>query len=478
MHTGGMTCEHCVDETLDLAVVGGGSAGFAAAIKAAELGARVAIVERGTLGGTCVNVGCVPSKALVRAAETVFRVRHHPFAGVRTHLDGVNLADLVAQKDRLVEALRRAKYEDVLAAYPTIRLLKGRASFRPDGTLAIDGAPLRADKVVLALGARPWVPPIPGLADVPFLTSTEALDLTELPRRLLVVGASAVGLELAQLFARFGTEVTVLEVMARIVPAEDAELAEALAGYLRQEGLAIQPSATIERVGGGPGAYRVDARVDGAARRFEADALLVATGRRPNTHGMGLEQAGIALGPKGEILVDEHLETRRPGVYAAGDAIGDPMFVYVAAHAGALAAENALRGNTRRYDLSVVPRVTFSDPALAAVGLTETEARARGLDVAVARLPLAHVPRALVAHDTRGLIKLVAEKATGRLLGAHVLAPEAGEMIQEAALAMAFGIPVAALGAMLHPYLTYAEAIKLAAQAFTKDVAKLSCCAA
>ncbi len=478
VHTEPMACEQCVDESFDLAVIGGGSAGVAAAIRAADLGARTAIVEAGTLGGTCVNVGCVPSKTLIRAAETAFRARRHPFAGVETHVDRVCLADLVAQKSRLVQQLRRAKYEDVLTAYPTVRLLQGRASFQPDGTLAIGGAPVRAGKVVLALGARPWAPPIPGLADVPFLTSTEALDLADLPRRLLVVGASAVGLELAQLFARLGSEVIVLEMMPRVMPAEDAELAEALAGYLREEGVGIHPSATIRRVEGGPGGYRVEATVDGAARRFEAEALLLATGRRPNTRGMGLEQVGIALGSKGEILVDAHLETRRPGVYAAGDAIGDPMFVYVAAYAGALAAENALAGNRRTYDVSVVPRVTFTDPALAAVGLTEAEARARGLRVAVARLPLAHVPRAAVAHETRGLVKLVAEAATGRLLGAHVLAPEAGEMIQEAALAIVAGIPVATLGAMLHPYLTYAEGLKLAAQAFAKDVTRLSCCAA
>ncbi len=473
-----MSCEHCVDETADLAVVGGGSAGFAAAIKAAELGARVILVEGGTIGGTCVNVGCVPSKTLLRAAETAFRAQHHPFAGVTTRLEAVSLAAAVAQKDRLVETLRRTKYRDVIAAYPSIRWLQGTARFQADGTLTADGTALRAGKVVLALGARPWAPPIPGLADVPFVTSTEALALSELPRRLIVIGASAVGLELAQLFARLGSQVTVLEVMPHIMPAEDPELADALAGYLQDEGLAIHPSTVVERVAGGPGAYRLEAAVGGVRATFEGDALLVATGRRPNTGGMGLEEAGIALGRKGEILVDEHLETRRPGVYAAGDAIGDPMFVYVAAYAGALAAENALGGNRRSCDLRAVPRVTFTDPALAAVGLTEAEARARGLDVTVARLPLAQVPRAQAAHDTRGLVKLVADRATGRLVGAHVLAPEAGEMIQEAAMAIAFEIPVDAIAAMLHPYLTYAEALKLAAQAFTKDVTKLSCCAA
>ena len=233
----------------------------------------------------------------------------------------------------------------------------------------------------------------------------------------------------------------------------------------------------MRRVSGKPGEYRVELD-DHGARRTEAEQLLVATGRRANTKGLGLEEAGIRLGKKGEVVVDEHLETTRKGVYAAGDVTGEPMFVYVAAYAGNLAAENALQGNVRKYDLSVVPRVTFTDPAVASVGLTAPQARERGVAAIESKLPLSYVPRALVARDTRGFIKLVADEKTNLLVGAHILAPEAGEIIQEAAMAIRFGIRVDEIAAMLHPYLTHAEGLKLAAQTFKKDVARLSCCAA
>jgi mercuric reductase len=460
-----------------LAIVGTGSAGVAAAIRAAELGATVAIIERGLLGGTCVNIGCVPSKTLIRAAEVVHRATHHGFVGVRTRVEAIDFGAIVAQKDQLVAELRQAKYADVLAGYPSITLLRGAARFRSDGTLEVDGTPVRAGKYLLATGASPWAPPIPGLSDTRFLTSTEALALQTLPASLVVVGGSAVGLEIAQLYARLGTRVTVLEAQASLVPAEDAEIGGALTGYLRDEGIAIETGAAIQQVAGEPGRYRIQTTLASGPRTFEVEQLLVATGRRPNTRGMGLDEVGIQLGKKGEVVVDEHLETTRPGVYAAGDTIGDPAFVYVAAYAGSLAAENALGTNARRYDLSVVPRVTFTDPAIASVGLTEAQARARGIEVAVSRLPMSYVPRAIAARDTRGMIKLVADRATNLLVGAHILAPEAGDLIQEAVMAIQFGIRVDQITTMLHPYLTNAEAMKLACQTFDKDVAKLSCCA-
>jgi mercuric reductase len=466
------------DGEFDLAVIGGGSAGFAAAIRAADLGARVALVEGGALGGTCVNIGCVPSKTLIRAAEVLHRAGHHGFAGIRANPEIVSYQAVVAQKDELVAELQQAKYTDVLASYPSVTLMRGRARFRPDGSVEVDGQPLRARKVVLTTGARPWAPPIPGLDATPYLTSTEALSMKALPKSMVVVGGSAVGLELAQFFARMGTEITVLEALPRLAPAEDADVGDALAPYLREEGMQIHTGVRVERVSGEPGGYRVEFADARGTHTVQAEQLLVATGRRPNTQGMGLEEAGIRLGKKGEVVVDAHMETTRPGVYAAGDVAGDPMFVYVAAHAGSVAAENALEGNGREVDLRVVPRVTFTDPGVASVGLTEEQARSSGVAAIVSKLPMAHVPRAIAARDTRGFIKLVADAKTNLLVGAHVLAPEAGEMIQAAAMAIRFGIRVDEIAAMLHPYLTNAEGLKLACQTFTKDVAKLSCCAA
>jgi len=465
-------------DSFDLIVVGGGSAGFAAAIAAAGRGARTAIVESGTLGGTCVNVGCVPSKTLIRAAEVRHRRAHHGFAGIATSQEPVEWPAVRGAKDQLVATLRQAKYADVLAAYDGIELVRQRAQLEPGRVRLADGRVLRAGKTIVATGSSPWAPPIPGLDGVPYLDSTSAMALDELPASLAVVGASAVGLELAQTFARLGVAVTVLEAQPNVVPAEDAMVGHALAGYLRDEGLDIETGVRIERVSAAGGRVTIDAAIGTRRRAVTADRLLVSTGRRANTRGLGLEDVGVALGPKGEIVVDHTLRTANPDVYAAGDVIGDPMFVYVAAYGGALAAENALTGAARRYDLMALPRVTFTDPAVASVGLSAAQAAAGGIEALVSTLPMEHVPRALAARDTRGFVTLVADAATRRIVGAQILASEAGEMITEPALAIRHGLTIEDLTSAFHPYLTLSEGIRLAAQTFDRDVKALSCCAA
>jgi mercuric reductase len=464
---------------LDIAIVGGGSAGFAAAIKGAELGARVALVEAGTLGGTCVNVGCVPSKTLIRAAEAQHRRVHHGFRGIPATDGQPDWPSVRAEKDALVAELRQSKYWNVLGAYPSITLFQERATFVSGHEVRLaSGRTLTAGKIVVTTGSAPWAPPIPGLAEAGYLDNASAMALQRLPQSLIVIGGSAVGLELAQMFARLGAQLTILEALPRVVPAEDADIGNALADYLRSEGLDVCTNVRVDRVSRGSDGYEVQYHAGSDARTARAGQLLVAAGRRANTAGFGLESIGVTLGTKGEIVVDEFLQTTNPNVYAAGDVIGDPMFVYVAAYAGALAAENALTGNERRYDLSALPKVTFTDPAVASVGLTEDQARAQGIDPLVSRLPLEHVPRALVARDTRGFVKLVADAGTKKFIGAHILAAEAGEMITEPTLATKLGLTIDDVTSTFHPYLTLSEGIKLAAQGFTKDVAKLSCCAA
>jgi mercuric reductase len=463
----------------DLLVVGGGSAGFAAAIRGAELGARVGLIEGATLGGTCVNVGCVPSKTLIRAAESLHRRTHHGFAGVPV-TDGRAEWPLVReQKDQLVSALREAKYGDVLRSYEGITLIEQRATITSGRSVELaDGTAARAGKVIVTTGASPWAAPIPGLAEAGYLDSTSAMALARLPASMVVIGASAVGLELAQMFARLGVSVTVLEALPTVVPAEDPVVGTVLADHLRTEGLVIHAGARIERVERGRDGHVVRYVLDDRGTTLTAEQLLVATGRRPNTRGFGLQELRVALGPKGEIVVDQHLRTSAADLYAAGDVIGDPMFVYVAAYGGSVAAENALTGDAKRYDLTALPRVTFTDPAVASVGLSEAGARAQGVEPLVSTLPLEHVPRALAARDVRGFVRLVADAATRRIIGAQIVASEAGEMITEPALAIRFGLTIEDLAGAFHPYLTLAEGIKLAAQTFTKDVAKLSCCAA
>jgi mercuric reductase len=310
-----------------------------------------------------------------------------------------------------------------------------------------------------------------------FLDSTAALSLPELPESMIVVGAGSVGLELAQLFSRFGVRVMIFEAQPHLAAAAEPEIRRALTQYLEGEKIRTCTDAVIQRIDRKSDQYEVHAKLNGRLEICTAKQLLVATGRRPNTNGLGLESAGVQTGAHGEIVVDEYLQTSNRDLYAAGDCIGNPMYVYVAAHAGSLAAENALTGTGRLYDLSALPSVTFTDPQMATVGITESQARAQGLRIQTAVLNLKNVPRAQASRDTRGLIKLIAEEKTGRLLGAHVLAADAGEIIQEATLALRFGLTVADLTGTFHPYLTMVEGIKLAALTFEKDVAKLSCCA-
>ncbi len=461
----------------DLMVIGAGSAGFAAAIRGAELGAKVALVEAGTIGGTCVNIGCVPSKTLIKAAELCYRSAYPKFEGLTACPPPSDWRRVVQQKDELVAALRQGKYVDVVKVYPNITLLRGRAELTGGRGVRVNGTAYSPGKVILATGAHPWAPPIPGLARAGYLDSTDALSLPSLPASLLVIGAGAIGLELGQLFSRFGVRVMILEGGPHVAAAEEPEIGKALTEYLAEEKIRLCTNVRITRVERTAGEYRIHAEIDGRPEVCIAERLMIATGRRPNTSDLGLEAAGITVGPRGEVVVDEHLRTANRDVYAAGDVIGEPAYVYVAAYAGGLAAENALTGAGRLYDLTALPHVIFTDPQVASVGWTEAKARTEGKKVKTAVLRLTAVPRALAARDTRGLMKLVAEEETGKLLGAHVLADQAGEVIQAATLAVKFGLRVQDLVETFHPYLTMVEGLKLAALTFEKDVSKLSCCA-
>ena len=459
----------------DLAVIGAGSAGFSAAITAAELGARVALIGHGTIGGTCVNTGCVPSKNLIRATEPLHcAAAAARFGGIRGEARVEDWPVVKRGKDALVDALRRAKYIDLLPAYDSIAYIEGRARFS-DGGIIVGGRPLKTDKVIVATGASPALPPIRGIEGVPYLTSTTALDLERLPRSLLVIGGGYIGCELGQMFARAGMAVTIVDIVP-ILSAGEPEISAALARYLHEEGVVIRESVTPTAISKTPHGIALAICAGGKSEALEAEQVLVTTGRRPNTAGLGLDEAGIELLPNGGIKVDDHMRTTRSGTYAAGDATGRDQFVYMAAHGARIAAENALGGDGKRYDATAMPSVVFTDPQVASVGLTEAQAREHGLAVTTRVLPLDQVPRALAARDTRGLFKLVAQAESGKLLGAHLLAPEGADSIQTAALAIKGGLTVGELAETIFPYLTTVEGLKLTAQSFQKDVAKLSCC--
>lgn len=467
----------CGPSDFDLVIVGSGSAGFAAAIRARTFDATVAMVEAGTVGGTCVNVGCVPSKALLAASRAYRTAGHHPFPGVASTQAGVDMTALVAGKDEVVTALRNEKYLD-LATEHGFEILRGHGTFTGPHQLSVDGRELRAHAFLLATGATASVPPIPGLEETGYLTSTTAMAIDRLPESLVVVGGSSVGLELGQLFAGLGTKVTVVEAQGRLAPGEEPEVSAWITQALADQGVDAVTSATVVATGRAAGHKAVIVERGGCQRAIEAEEILVATGRRPLLEGLGTEAAGVELDRHGGLVLDDELRTTNPAVFAAGDVTGGPQFVYVAAAQGTLAADNAVGGTHRAMDYTALPRVTFTTPTIAAVGLTDAQARAAGLDCECRTLELVHVPRARVARDTRGGIKLVAERASGRVLGLSAVAEGAGDLALAGVYAVKFGLSVTDLAGTWAPYLTMAEAVKLVAQTFGTDVSKLSCCAA
>ncbi|KUP27015.1 mercury(II) reductase [Kocuria rhizophila] len=471
----------------DLAIIGSGGGAFAAAIRATSLGQRVVMIERSTVGGTCVNTGCVPSKALLAAADARHVALEAPgrFPGLSTSAGPVDMPGLMAGKNGLVEGMRSEKYVDLIADYGW-DLRQGDAAFTgtaQDPVLEItsgDGAveTVRARHYLVATGSAPWTPPIPGLEEVDYLTSTTAMELPEVPESMIVLGGGYVALEQAQLFARLGSQVTVLA-RSRLLSGEEPEVSKALLGVFADEGITVVRRAAVESVGTDPATGGVVVAATGAGRQeYTADRLLVATGRRAVTEGLGLGTVGVATGQRGEILVEDTLASSHPRIWAAGDVTGHPEFVYVASAHGVTAVENAFNGAGLRVDYTHLPRVTFTSPAIAAVGMTDQQAREAGLRCECRVLPLEYVPRALVNRDTRGFVKIVADAGTGRIVGITAVAQEAGDLAAAGVYILSAGMTVDQVATLWCPYLTMAEGLKIAAQSFRTDVTKLSCCAA
>jgi len=456
----------------DLAIVGSGGGAFAAAIAARQQDLSVVMIESGTLGGTCVNVGCIPSKALLAAAEARDRASQRRFPGIRTEAGSVDFDAVIAGKDEIVESLRQEKYADI-ASQHGIELLQSHASFVPGPALDVDGRHVAAEHYLVATGARPAVPDVPGLASSGYLTSTTAMELRHLPGSMIVIGGGYVAMEQAQLFAHLGTQVTML-VRTALARREESEIAREIKHAFESDGIEVVERAVVSA------ARREDGRVvaTAAGREYGADHLLVATGRVPRTQGLGLEQVGVAVGSAREIIVDEQMRTTNERIWAAGDVTGHPQFVYVAARHGALVVDNAFNGAARALDYKALPRITFTNPTIASAGLTEAEAKAEGIDAESRVLDLADVPRAIVSRNTRGLVKLVAERDSGRIVGVHMLADGAGDAILAGVYAIEAQRTVTDLATSWNPYLTIGEALHLAAQSFTRDVRTLSCCAA
>lgn len=462
---------------LHVAVIGSGGAAMAAALKAVERGARVTLIERGTMGGTCVNIGCVPSKIFVRAAHIAHLRQGSPFdAGISASVPSINRQILLAQQQARVDELRDAKYEDILQGNSAITVLRGTARFNDSQSLLVrmgqgDERRVGFDRCLIATGASAATPPIPGLQETPFWTSTEALVCDGIPKRLAVIGSSVVALELAQAFARLGSKVTVLA-RHTLFYRDDPAIGQALNSIFRSEGIEVLEHTQANLVN-----YVNDEFVlNTPSGVLRADKLLVATGRAHNTAELNLPASGVSTNAQGAIQIDDAMRTSVAHIFAAGDCTDQPQYVYVAAAAGTRAAIT-MTGGQARLDLRAMPTVVFTEPQVATVGWNEAQAQLAGLQVESRTLTLDNVPRALVNFETRGFIKLVAEVGTGRLIGAQAVAPEAGELIQSAALAIKAGMTVQDLADQLFPYLTMVEGLKLCAQTFFKDVKQLSCCA-
>jgi len=463
----------------DLIILGGGAAAFSAAIRADRNGAKAVMIDGGTIGGTCVNVGCVPSKRLLAVGDQFFRVARRPFQGLNLE-DGwsADFRAVIRAKDRIVASLRKGKYADVLASLKGVDFVRGQAAFMSPREVKAGGQRYEGKKFVIATGSSATVPPIPGIEGVGYLTNVEALSLQERPDSMIVLGGRALGLEFAQMYQNMGTPVTVLQRSARIVPEEEPEVSEYLRRYLEEDGVRIHTGVEILSVAQTKERKVVTAKIGERKRKFEADALLLGTGRTPNTDTLNLPAAGVRVKADSGVKVDAQMRTTAPHIFAGGDVKGKPMLETTAAKEGYIAAENALANRGFKMDYRAVPHAVFTNPAVASVGFTDAQANATArVRCACNTVLLKQVPKPVIVEDTRGLVKIVAEAESHRILGVHILASLAPEMIHEGVLAVKHGLTLEDIIDTVHVFPTHSEAIKLAALSFFEDVDKLSCCA-
>lgn len=451
----------------DLIVIGTGGAAMAAGIEARSQGKSALLVEHGHLGGTCLNTGCIPSKNLLAAAGQRHGAGANPFRGVATTSGGVAMDALLSDKQELIEHLRQAKYADVAEAHG-FPIIYGHAEFIDEQTLRVDGRELRAPAYVVATGAAPHIPNLPGMADVDYLTSTTAMEQRDLPASMVVVGGGYVGLEQAQLWAHLGVEVTLV---GRLAPHTEPEVANVLRGVFDDEGITLVEEHASEVARSAEGVV-VTTR---SGVQAHGQRLLVATGRFADTGGLGLGLAGVRTDERGFVVVDDNQRSTNPRVFAAGDVSGVPQYVYVAAQTGRVAAAGAL-GQPSTVDYRGLPGVRFTTPQIASAGLTEERALELGYACDRRVLSARDLPRALVNQDTRGVLKLVIDAKTRKVLGVHAALDGAGDVMLAATYAIKFGLTVDDVADTWAPYLTMSEALRITAGLFRSDI-PTSCCA-
>ena len=451
-------------------VVGGGPGGYVAAIRAAQLGGKVTLIEKNKLGGTCLNVGCIPTKVLLHAAEALTEAKHMDNLGIQVSVNGIDWKGVQSRKEAVTNQL--VSGVTGLMKANKIRVIEGTASFASKTALEVvkkDGTKENVpfDKVILATGSVPAVPPIPGVKEnAACVDSTGALAYDHVPETLLVIGGGVIGMELATAYSRFGAKVTVVEAMPKLLPMMDGELTAMLRKKMEASGVTILTEAKVQSVEAAPVGAKVQVEVGGKVESFEAEKVLVAVGRRTDTEALGLDKVGIAH-DRGRITVNDKMETNVPNIYAIGDCLGKVMLAHVASAQGEVAAENAL-GETAVYDGKTNPSCVYTDPEFAGVGLTEEKAKEEGIPYQVGKFPLMANGKALIMNGGEGMIKFIIGEEYGEVLGVHILGPRATDLIGECALAIGMEATVDEIYATIHAHPTVTEAVREAALAATK----------
>lgn len=464
----------------DLIILGSGSTAFAAALRATRYGARVLMFEKSVLGGTCINWGCVPSKTLIHAAL----FRHEAYLG---SLIGVNSFDneqaveadqLFRHREGVVTRLRQERYLDVLKNMQGLQLVKGTARFIDPQTVECDNRRYSSERILIAVGGKPRIINLPGLDNCPYLTSQSSLLLKKLPASMVIIGGGVIAVELGQMYHRLGCPVTILVHGSHLLPSVERELSGALREILEREGIRVVTDVTFNALDRQGELTLVYTTVDKQVQTYSAEKLLLAVGTVPATAGIGLETTGVAMDDKGFIIIDQQMRSSVDGIWAAGDVTGKMMLASVGAKEGIVAVDNMFsQGCDCAMDYLTAPMAIFTDPEIAMVGHTEESARAAGFDCVVNCMPVSAIPKAHITGMTQGVIKMIADRLTGRILGVHLLCHRGADMINEAALALHLKATVADMASTMHVYPSIGEGLKLCAQGFDRDISLLSCCA-
>lgn len=461
----------------DLIIIGGGAGAFAAAIKANELGAKTAMVNGGLpLGGTCVNVGCVPSKTLLWAGEIMYQAKNHGIPGIDIEVKKFDFAQVVQHELDLVNKLRAEKYEKVLKSLEHVTHVEGKAVFLSPNEVEVNGQTYQGKKFIIAAGSTATVPPIEGIKEVGYLTHIEALQIKEQPKELIIVGAGPVGLEFAQMYARFGTKVTILHRGPSIFRGEE-ELIARLTEILTNEGIVVKMGVQVQSARKEGGRKIVSYLVKGKQEQVIGDEILLAAGKTPNTQDLALDKAGVKTDEKQAIKANPQFQTSQAHIYAVGDVTNASLRLEpTAGKEGTLASENALKNTRNSIDYNSVPWTIFTDPQLAGVGLTEDQQMEKFGTCMCKTVSFKDVPKAIIMNRTEGLIKMAIHPETKQIMGVHILAPNAGELIAEAMMLIKNKNTIDDVINSLPMFPTLSESIKIAALSFTTDISKLSCC--